>query len=249
VFAAVRTHRLITAVTALVTLAALIAAAVWYVVIRDDGAFHFVLPDTGPPPVSLKAALASVSNTGLILPPSFAHAGAWVVVEDEHSFAGYRVRETLASFGANTAVGRTTSVAGSLTFDGNAITGAEFTADLTTLTSDQNERDEALGDQAIETDLYPAATFVLGAPIPIEEVPPDGKAVSHTVVGDLTLHGVTREVAVEVEAAMQNGLLVVAGSAEIRFADFAIERPVSFSVLSIEDHGTLEFQLVLRPGL
>ena len=227
---------------------ALLAAGVWYFVVRDDGAFHFVLPDTGPPPVSLEAALASVSNSGRRSPPQADQTGIWVIVEGDDSFAGYRVEETLASFGANTAVGRSTGVYGNLTYDGTAITNAEFEVDLRLLASDQNERDDALKDQAIETDRYPTATFFLSAPIPVSEVPPDGRAVTHRVRGRLVLHGVEREVEIEAEAAMQNGLLIVIGSTRIDFAGFAIERPVSFAVLSIEDHGTIEFQLVLRPS-
>ena len=219
----------------------------WYFAIRDDGAFHFVIPNTGPPPVSLAAALEAVGAIpGADLATEGDLSGTWVVVRGENSFAGYRVRETLATFGAHTAVGRTGEVEGRLEFDGTAITSVEATVDLTTLTSDQGERDEALGDQALETDTFPTATFALTSPVPVGNVPSAGEAVSQTVKGALTLHGVTREIALDAEGALQSGLLVVVASAEIAFADFGIERPVSFSVLSIEDHGTLELQLVFE---
>jgi hypothetical protein len=42
--------------------------------------------------------------------------------------------------------------------------------------------------------------------------------VTQTVTGELTLHGVTNTVEIEVEGALQDGLLVVVGSTEIQFA-------------------------------
>lgn len=38
------------------------------------------------------------------------------------------------------------------------------------------------------------------------------------------------------------------GSIEILFADYGIERPTSFVVLSIDDNGIMEFQLHFRRG-
>jgi hypothetical protein len=40
--------------------------------------------------------------------------------------------------------------------------------------------------------------------------------------------------------------VTVVGSIDIVFADYAIEQPTSFAVLSIEDHGTMELQLHFR---
>jgi polyisoprenoid-binding protein YceI len=229
-------------------LAALVlaAAALWFFLLRDTGAFRYVIGYDPPPPVSIAAALESLAAT----PPSTDtappgdHRGAWALVPGDTSFAGYRVVETLASFGANTAVGRTTALEGSLTFDGAAITHVDITADLRALTSDQSERDENLHFQAIESDAYPEARFVLTSPIEVGALPPAGEAVTQTVRGELTLHGVTRPVELQAQGALQAGLLVVAGSTEVQFADYNIQQPSSFSVLSTEDHGTLEFQLV-----
>ena len=40
--------------------------------------------------------------------------------------------------------------------------------------------------------------------------------------------------------------LIVVGGTNIAFADYGIESPKSMAVLSIDDHGTLELQLVFR---
>lgn len=42
--------------------------------------------------------------------------------------------------------------------------------------------------------------------------------------------------------------LELAGSARIAFADFGIEPPSVAGVVTVEDHGTLEFKLRLRPA-
>jgi polyisoprenoid-binding protein YceI len=231
---------------AALTALAIAAAALWFFLLRDTGAFRYVIGYDPPAPVSMAAALESLSAT----PPSTNTAppgdlrGAWTLVPGESSFAGYRVVETLASFGANTAVGRTTALEGTLTLDSNAITHVDITAGLHGLTSDQSERDENLHFQAIESDTYPEARFVLTAPIEVGALPLPGEAVNQTVRGQLTLHGVTRPVELQAQGALHAGLLVVVGSTEIQFADYNIQQPTSFSVLSTEDHGTLEFQLV-----
>ena len=42
--------------------------------------------------------------------------------------------------------------------------------------------------------------------------------------------------------------MIVVGSTEIVLADYDIEPPTGFRVLSIEEAGIMEFQLVLEPA-
>jgi polyisoprenoid-binding protein YceI len=162
------------------------------------------------------------------------------------SWVGYRVDETLAGNRANTAVGRTPDVTGSLTLSGSQITNVEVTANLQTLKSDDDRRDGQLERQAIQTSQFPQATFKLTSPIELGAVPADGQTITATATGELTLHGVTRTVEVPIEARLSGDVVTVAGSIAIQFADYDIEQPTSFVVLSIEDHGVMEFQLRFR---
>lgn len=164
------------------------------------------------------------------------------------SFVGYRVDEELATVGAATAVGRTPDVTGTLTLDGAQITAVELGADLTTLQSDESRRDGQLKRQALETDQFPTATFSLTQPIDLGSVPADGQVIQATAVGDLTIHGVTKSVEIPVEALLAGDVVTVTGSIDILFADYSINRPTSFAVLSIADHGTMEFQLKFTKG-
>ena len=173
-------------------------------------------------------------------------AGTWALSEAGDSFVGYRIGEELANIGTTEAVGRTGEIEAALEFDGAAITAVTIVADLRTLRSDQAFRDGALSTRGIETDIYPFATFVLTEPIVIEALPSGAEPLAATVAGTLELHGVTNPVSIALEGQYVDGLVVVVGSTEIALADYEIEKPTGFRVLSIEDIGIMEFQLVLE---
>src|SRR5688572_1627644 len=113
----------------------------------------FILGGGEPASVDLGRAVAAAGGTGsatTAMPSSSSELeGTWTVVDDGTSFVGYRVQEELAGIGATTAVGRTTAVAGSLTFDGEEITAVSIEADVSQLQSDQSRRDMALRQQAL----------------------------------------------------------------------------------------------------
>ena len=174
--------------------------------------------------------------------------GDWVISTAGETFVGYRVNEELVGVGAFTAVGRTSAVTGSLTFDGAAITGVEIEADVTQLRSNDTRRDRALGSQGLETNDYPTASFSLTQPIALDAVPAEGDAIAVDAVGELTLHGVTNEVTIPLEGQRAGGYVVVVGSLEIQFEDYGMRAPSAFVVVSIEDFGLMELQLVFEPS-
>ena len=173
-------------------------------------------------------------------------AGTWTLSGQGTSFVGYRIGEELANIGTTTAVGRTSDIEATLEFDGVMITSVTIVADLRTLTSDQSFRDGALRTRGIETDTYPFATFVLVQPIPIAALPAGEETLNVTVDGTLDLHGVTNPVSIGLQGQLVDGLVVVVGSTEIALADYDIEPPTGFRVLSIDDVGVMEFQIVLE---
>lgn len=173
-------------------------------------------------------------------------AGTWTISERGTSFVGYRIGEELANIGTATAVGRTNDIVATLEFDGATITNVTIEADLRTLRSDQSFRDSALRTRGIESDTYPFATFVLAEPIPIDDLPVADATLSVTVSGTLDLHGVTNSVSIDLQGQYVDGLVVVAGSTEIALADYDIEPPTGFRVLSIDDVGIMEFELVFE---
>ena len=76
--------------------------------------------------------------------------------------------------------------------------------------------------------------------------PVEGVPIVVTAVGDLTLHGVTRRVTVDLEGQLVANRVVVVGSTPILFSDYDIDPPSAVIVLAVEDNGVMEFQLVLE---
>ncbi|MDQ6793297.1 MAG: YceI family protein, partial [Chloroflexota bacterium] len=205
-----------------------------------------------PVPTSAASSAASAKESASSSGPVAAAdvSGTWNVdtaigsfTDNTSTFVGYRVQEELAGVGANTAVGRTPNVTGSLTIAGTKVTAATITADLTTLKSDDNQRDGQLRRQGIETGTYPTATFTLTAPIDLGSVPAEGQEIQVTANGQLKLHGQTKDVQVPMRARLSSGVITLSGSIPIVFADYGIQKPNSFKVLTIADQGTMEFQL------
>jgi polyisoprenoid-binding protein YceI len=218
----------------------------WYLFLRPAG--PAAVADASLPPVPSAAAGATAKPLG-----SGGVDGTWNVdtsigtftgVKDTSgNFVGYRVQEQLAGIGANTAVGRTPKVSGSLAIARTKVTAVTITADLTALQSDDPGRDGRLRDQGIQWDQFPTATFKLTSPIDLGSIPADGKQIDVTASGQLTLHGVTKDVQIALKAKLSGSVIVVTGSLPIAFADYSIVEPESFKVLSIEDSGTMELQL------
>jgi polyisoprenoid-binding protein YceI len=248
-------------VVAIVAIVVVIAAAagLWYLFFRPAGPAPVSLGTT-PPATAAAGAMASgpaATDPGDASDPASPAsgettgiAGTWNVDptigsfgDFSSSFVGYRVQEELASVGATEAVGRTPDVTGSLAVEGTTITAASFTADLTTLVSDESRRDGQLRNQALETSQFPSATFTLTQPIELGAVPAEGQAVEVTATGDLTLHGVTKSVEIPMQAKLENGVASVVGTLPIVFADYGIAKPTSFVVLSVDDNGVMELQL------
>ena len=166
--------------------------------------------------------------------------GTWNVVAE--SQVGYRVNEVL--FGQRvTAVGRTSGVTGSVTIADLTVTNAEFTADMTTVKSDDPRRDAQFESRIMDVLNYPTAGFVLTSPITIDPTALAG-TVTHQASGSLTLRGVTKPVDVTIVSTIQNSQIVLAGEVAVVFADWSIPNP-SIPGISTEDSGVLEFQLVL----
>ena len=178
-------------------------------------------------------------------------AGAWTVdttigdfdfEQATGSFAGFRVDEEL-TIGEVTAVGRTGEVSGSIRLGAGGLEAAEITVDMSTIESDRPLRD-GLTRQALGTDQFPTATFVLSEPVALPAYAADGAAFSLEAAGELTIKGVTNPAVFALDAQLVDDVIVVVGSTEVTFADYGVQAPSAPIVVSVEDHGIIEFQLL-----
>ncbi|POH62369.1 YceI family protein [Cryobacterium zongtaii] len=165
-------------------------------------------------------------------------SGTWSVAAD--SFAGYRVDEVLQGNDV-TVTGRTTDVSGELTVDNLSLTAATITVDVASIATDEGARDAYFRDSAMEADDFPTATFTLTAPVTLE-APVAGVAQTLSATGELTLHGVTQPVTVELQAALTEAGGQVVGSIPITFSDYGVDAP-DLGFVSVEDAGSVEFEL------
>src|SRR5262245_47965705 len=213
----------------------IIVAAALIIAVAGVFAVFILRGSDAPPPPTLSA-----EETATATPAS--GAASWQVAAGQEPSVGYRVREEFASIGVADAVGRTGEVTGTAEVDGDQLTAATLETDMTTLRSDESRRDDALRTRGIETDRFPTSEFELTEPV-------DLTRRRQRVRGELTLHGETQPIAVRVSAQRLGGdTIELVGEAPIAFADFQIEPPSVAGVVTVEDQGTLEFKIRLRPA-
>jgi len=197
------------------------------------------------PPTSVNAAPSDPSA-----PSASGDAPMRFTLVPEGSEARYRVREQLArlSFPSD-AVGATKAISGQIVVnpDGTILSEkSKIVVDLTTLRSDENRRDNYIKNNTLQTSRFPTAEFVpreirgLSSPLPAS-----GEG-TFQLIGDLTLHGVTRPVTWEVTARLDGQTLTGSATTSFTFADFNLTVPQVFVVLSVDETIRLEvdFQFV-----
>jgi polyisoprenoid-binding protein YceI len=229
-----RRRTLLYVLSGFVVLAVGAFAFAYFVLFPTDSPDEFTLSDTAATP----AATATASATAV------AGTTKWAIAAG--SEAGYRVREKLAFLPAkNDAVGRTSAITGDAesTGEGDAlkITRAAFKIDVSTLTSDQDKRDQRIHSIGIESDRFPTATFALAEPVELTKTKVDA-------TGDLTLHGVKQRVTIPLQVRHSGSTLEAVGSLSFPWGDFGMTAPSVAGFVSVEDTATLEFDLKLAQG-
>jgi polyisoprenoid-binding protein YceI len=219
----------------------ILLAAFVVVALAVGGIAWYVFGDTSPG----KPHLSSTATTD-VAPGAGTPDGSWTVVRAKDVYVGYRMQEQFAGDTIHKdAVGRTGVVDGAMTIASGQVTTVAVTADLRTLTSGRAARDDYIHSHAIESDQFPTARFELATPIALSAGLRPGQKVHASAAGRLTLHGVTRNVTVALDARWNGSTVDVVGTAPIVLADYGIQPPQT-SVTSVDDHGAFELQLRLR---
>ena len=160
--------------------------------------------------------------------------------------ANYRVTEQLARLPSPIqAVGYTNSITGGIYIDslGNPDSSSILNIDLSSLKSDESNRDNYLKRNSLETDKFPEAVFEIKDIIGLdtESLMNTGKNdFEMQLVGDLTIHGVTKTKTWNITASSESGKLKGKGSVSFPFSDFDMKIPQLFFIISVEDKITLE---------
>ncbi|MEO8632031.1 MAG: YceI family protein [Chloroflexota bacterium] len=200
-----------------------------------------------PAPVQTDAPTATPAATVVVTAAPQANAITWTV--DASSKATIRVREQLARLPApNDAIITITGAQGSFTLnpDGTFAAGSKISLDMTTVATDDRQRTDSIRRDPLEVTRFRtselAPTKTVGLALPLAR----SGDIAFQLIGDLTLHGVTKSVTFDVKATRADGKLTATATAtpSWKFADFGMEPPTTFSVLSIVDEIRMEFALV-----
>jgi polyisoprenoid-binding protein YceI len=215
-------------------------------------ALSSALPDSrtlaqGPPPAGQPPPAGRPGGGRANVPPPDPTKPAKLEIT-EGTKARYKVREQLAGISfPSDAVGTTESVTGLLILnpDGSFdATQSKLTVDLRTLKSDQQMRDGYIQKNTLESDKFPTIEFVprraVGLPVPL----PAGMQAQagFQLVGDMTLHGVTREVTWNVVATFGNDLVAGRATTTLLFPTFNLAKPSLARIMSVDDKIELEIE-------
>ena len=189
-------------------------------------------PTASPTPTTTTGATATATA-------ATASAGTWTV--SDKSKATIRVREQLAGVSLpSDAVLTATGAKGSfeLNADGTFESGSKITFDLTTLSSDENQRDSFIKQDTLQVRQFPTAEFVptktSGLTLPLAA----NGTFTFTLTGNMTIKGKTKEVTFDITAKRDGGDLTATATANPswKFGDFGMTAPsVPFRVLSVTD--------------
>lgn len=208
-------------------LAAAIAAAL--LVLACGGTQDPSAASASPTPTAAAATTAAAT----------ASPASWTVTDK--SKATIRVREqlvgvSLPSDAVLTATGAKGSFA--LNADGTFASGSKITFDLTTLSSDERDRDNFVKRDTLRVSQFPTAEFVptktSGLTLPLAT----SGTFTFALTGNMTIKGTTKEVTFDVTAKRDGGDLTATATASPswKFGDFGMTAPsVPFRVLSVTD--------------
>jgi polyisoprenoid-binding protein YceI len=185
------------------------------------------------------ATASATANASATAADTVASAGAWTVTDK--SKATIRVREQLAGFSLpSDAVLTATGAKGSfeVNSDGTFESGSKITFDLTTLSSDESQRDNFIKQDTLQVRQFPTAAFVptktTGLTLPLAT----SGTFTFTLTGNLTIKGKTKEVTFDVTAKREGSDLTATATANPswKFGDFGMTAPsVPLRVLSVTD--------------
>jgi polyisoprenoid-binding protein YceI len=160
----------------------------------------------------------------------------------------YRVQEQLAGLSIlSEAVGTTQGVTGTLVLgpEGSFAPQSKIMVDLKSLKSDQELRDSNLNRVVLETWKFPTLTFVpkrtQGLQLPLPSTART-QVIGFQMIGDMTLHGVTKEAIWTVVATLSGATVAGQANTTFLFSDYNLMKPSVSYVLTTDDKIKLEVE-------
>jgi polyisoprenoid-binding protein YceI len=190
---------------------------------------------TAQPTASATTAAATATTT----PSTTTTTGTWTVSSTSKATVSVReqlVGVNLPSDAVLVATGATGTFA--LQDDGTFSSDAKISFDLTTLASDNRNRDDFIKGDTLQTRQFPKAEFVPTTTTGLALPMPASGEFTFKLTGQMTIKGKTKEVTFDVQAKRTGNELTATATAAPtwKFADFGMTAPsVPFRVVSIVD--------------
>jgi polyisoprenoid-binding protein YceI len=197
-------------------------------------------------------ATATIQQSSTAAPAS--GGGTKLVLADSGNEAKYMVREQLADLSfPSDAIGTTTDISGAIVVssDGTFVPDeSSITVNLASIRSDKDRRDNYVRQRVLETARYPSAVFVPTEARGLDVNALGSGGTTFDLVGDLTVHGVTKQVVWNVTATRSGNALSGTATTEFTFEDFGMTVPSVMVVLSVDDNIRLQydFNFVIENG-
>jgi polyisoprenoid-binding protein YceI len=179
-------------------------------------------------------------------------------IEITEGKARYKVGERMAGIDTgNDATGTTEAIAGVVVLkaDGSIDSSqSKITVQMKTLKSDQQLRDMYVQGYVLHTEKFPTLEFVptkavgmpfplpMGKPLPGTKLTNYPEAAAFKLVGNMTLHGVTKEVTWSVVSTINNETVSGQANTTVQFVDFGLTKPAVPLLASVSDDIRLEIE-------
>ena len=221
------------------------------VVLGGAGAYTYFFSGLRTSPATL--ALSSPSPTASAsAATTAASGGTWTIASG--SLAGYRVKEQfVGQSSAHEAVARTSGVAGTVTITRSGDTYTMSTAKITVQLSGLASVDSVAGynvtnrdrivQQALDVQSFPTAVFDASS-VGLPPAAAAGQTVTVSVPGQLTIHGVTKDVTATLQVRVSGSSAQVAGTISTNMTDFGVNPP-SIGFTTVQPALTIEVSLNL----
>jgi hypothetical protein len=227
------------------------SAAVAALALIAGGAYIYFFSGLRSSPAQLGLTAATASPTSSPATLSAGLVGKWTVASG--SVVGYRVQELfVGQTSKHEAVARTSTVSGGLSVSGDSsgylVSALTFIAGLAGLHSvdqvagrDVSQRDGIVARQ-LDIQQFPTATFTtVSAMVPGAVT---SGTVDVTVAGNLTIHGVTKDVTAKAKAQVVGNRIEIAGSISIDMTNYQVPPP-QLPFTAVDSAVTIEFDVFM----
>ena len=235
-----------------------LVAVIGLAVVGGAGAYAYFFSGlrTSPTALALSSPSPTASASASASPTASTSAssgvGTWQVATG--SLAGYRVKEQFAGQStSHDAVARTSDVTGQVTISESGgtytMTSGKITVQLASLASVDSvagfnvRTRDGIVQRTLDVSSYPSAIFQAGSVV-LPAGASSGQQVSVTVPGQLTIHGVTKNVTATLQLRVSGGTAQIAGSIQTNMTAFGISPP-QVPITVVQPAVTIEFSLNL----